>query len=66
VISLAVQFSCLIGYIKVTNHPYLDIMFKFAFTLANVPPPAVIKHSLDYVVVQSPDEILSSRELHLP
>jgi hypothetical protein len=64
VLGLLVQL-CLKGYIKATKHPYLGILFKFAFTFKNVPPPDVIKHSLNYAVIQSADEILSSRELHL-
>jgi hypothetical protein len=62
VLGLLVQL-CLTGYIKATKHPYLDILFKFAFTLQNVPPPDVLKHSLNYVVVQSAEEVVSSREL---
>jgi hypothetical protein len=64
VLGLLVQL-CLTGYIKAPKHPYLNILFKFAFTLENVPPPDVLKRTLNYAVVQSADEILSSRDLHI-
>jgi hypothetical protein len=49
VFGLIAQVFCIKGLIVTTKHPLLGILFKFAFTFRNVPPPPGISHSLDYV-----------------
>jgi ABC-type branched-subunit amino acid transport system substrate-binding protein len=60
---LTVQACCFKGLIKTSKHPYQDVLFKFGFTLKNVPPPQVIRRTLVCVLASSDEQMISNRAL---